>query len=116
MFESTCRQPCFPSLLCIQEVSSCSIPSLHLNNTSRFRLPTKWPQTQIYGKARSHMVLELNASDDRGIDVVRQEVQDFASSRFMFSDKFKLVILDECDAMTRDAQMALRRGTSEEQP
>jgi replication factor C subunit 3/5 len=55
------------------------------------------------------MVLELNASDDRGIDVVRQEIQDFASTRTIFSSKFKLIVLDECDAMTKDAQMALRR-------
>ena len=46
----------------------------------------------------------------RGIDVVRQEIQDFASTKTIFSNKFKLIILDECDAMTRDAQMALRRG------
>ncbi|GAX72584.1 hypothetical protein CEUSTIGMA_g40.t1 [Chlamydomonas eustigma] len=64
---------------------------------------------QIYGSAMQNMVLELNASDDRGIDVVRQEIQDFASTKTIFSNKFKLIILDECDAMTRDAQMALRR-------
>ncbi|KAG1675379.1 hypothetical protein FOA52_012298 [Chlamydomonas sp. UWO 241] len=64
---------------------------------------------QIYGPAMQNMVLELNASDDRGIDVVRQEIQDFASTKTIFSNKFKLIILDECDAMTRDAQMALRR-------
>eukprot|EP00197_Chlamydomonas_leiostraca_P012362 CAMPEP_0202872782 /NCGR_PEP_ID=MMETSP1391-20130828/21999_1 /ASSEMBLY_ACC=CAM_ASM_000867 /TAXON_ID=1034604 /ORGANISM="Chlamydomonas leiostraca, Strain SAG 11-49" /LENGTH=182 /DNA_ID=CAMNT_0049553911 /DNA_START=105 /DNA_END=649 /DNA_ORIENTATION=+ len=55
------------------------------------------------------MTLELNASDERGIDVVRQEIQDFASTKTIFSNKFKLVILDECDAMTKDAQFALRR-------
>lgn len=49
-------------------------------------------------------------ADDRGIAVVRNEVQDFASTRTIFSNKFKLIILDECDAMTKDAQMALRRG------
>jgi len=64
---------------------------------------------QIYGGAIQNMTLELNASDDRGIDVVRQRIQDFASTRSVFSNKFKLVILDECDAMTKDAQFALRR-------
>ncbi|KAF8073115.1 RFC3 [Scenedesmus sp. PABB004] len=63
----------------------------------------------MYGAALPNMTLELNASDDRGIDVVRQQIQDFASTRSVFSTKFKLVILDECDAMTRDAQFALRR-------
>lgn len=65
---------------------------------------------QMYGKSAGSMTLELNASDDRGINIIRNEVQDFASTRTIFSHKFKLVILDECDAMTKDAQMALRRG------
>ncbi|CAG9464721.1 unnamed protein product [Pedinophyceae sp. YPF-701] len=64
---------------------------------------------EMYGTSLSNMTLELNASDDRGINVVRQEVQEFASTRRIFSSGFKLVILDECDAMTKDAQFALRR-------
>uniref|UniRef100_A0A3B4APK1 Activator 1 subunit 5 n=1 Tax=Periophthalmus magnuspinnatus TaxID=409849 RepID=A0A3B4APK1_9GOBI len=57
----------------------------------------------------SSMVLELNASDDRGIDVVRGPILSFASTRTIFKKGFKLVILDEADAMTQDAQNALRR-------
>lgn len=93
---------------------------------------------EMYGSRVGNMVLELNASDDRGIGVVRQEIQDFASTMLMvgrhrfresalpalrrragsprmrsspqFAGKaLKLVILDECDAMTKDAQFALRR-------
>ncbi|CCK72593.1 replication factor C subunit 3 KNAG_0K02300 [Huiozyma naganishii CBS 8797] len=64
---------------------------------------------EIYGKNYSHMVLELNASDDRGIDVVRNQIKEFASTRQIFSRGFKLVILDEADAMTNAAQNALRR-------
>ncbi|KXZ52805.1 hypothetical protein GPECTOR_8g191 [Gonium pectorale] len=64
---------------------------------------------QMYGNSLANMTLELNASDERGIGVVRQEIQDFASTRTIFSNKFKLIILDECDAMTNDAQFALRR-------
>lgn len=64
------------------------------------------------------MVLELNASDDRGIDVVREQIKTFASTKQIFSmgssnqkgvAGFKLIILDEADAMTNTAQMALRR-------
>ena len=55
------------------------------------------------------MVLELNASDDRGIGTVRGAILNFASTRAIFSSGFKLVVLDEADAMTRDAQNALRR-------
>uniref|UniRef100_T1J2I6 Activator 1 subunit 5 n=1 Tax=Strigamia maritima TaxID=126957 RepID=T1J2I6_STRMM len=65
---------------------------------------------QLYKpKDYTSSVLELNASDDRGIGVVRQEIMSFASTRTIFRSGFKLVILDEADAMTKDAQNALRR-------
>lgn len=65
---------------------------------------------QIYSpKEFNSMVLELNASDDRGIGIVRGQVLSFASTRTIFKSGFKIVILDEADAMTRDAQNALRR-------
>eukprot|EP00033_Pygsuia_biforma_P004795 GCRY01005257.1.p1 GENE.GCRY01005257.1~~GCRY01005257.1.p1 ORF type:complete len:217 (+),score=23.75 GCRY01005257.1:254-904(+) len=64
---------------------------------------------ELYGKNMRTMTLELNASDDRGIDVVREQIKDFASTRMMFSSGYKLVILDEADAMTKTAQAALRR-------
>lgn len=56
------------------------------------------------------MVLELNASDDRGINIVRGQILNFASTRTIFSGNYKLIILDEADAMTNDAQNALRRS------
>ncbi|KAL3572815.1 hypothetical protein D5086_026719 [Populus alba] len=67
---------------------------------------------KLYGAQYHNMILELNASDDRGIDVVRKQIQDFASTQsFSFGAKIsvKLVLLDEADAMTKDAQFALRR-------
>jgi replication factor C subunit 3/5 len=64
---------------------------------------------KLHGAQWRSMVLELNASDDRGIDTVRNQIKSFASSRQLFNSGFKLIILDEADAMTKDAQFALRR-------
>ncbi|KAL7662687.1 Replication factor C C-terminal domain-containing protein [[Candida] zeylanoides] len=64
---------------------------------------------EIYGPNYKNMVLELNASDDRGIDVVRNQIKSFASTMQIFSRGFKLIILDEADAMTGVAQNSLRR-------
>jgi replication factor C small subunit len=53
--------------------------------------------------------LELNASDARGIDVIRQEVKNFARTKSLGSVPFKIIFLDEADALTKEAQQALRR-------
>ncbi|RKP27781.1 P-loop containing nucleoside triphosphate hydrolase protein [Syncephalis pseudoplumigaleata] len=64
---------------------------------------------QLYGSEYSSMVLELNASDERGIDVIRNQIISFASTRRTSTIGFKLIVLDEADAMTQAAQSALRR-------
>lgn len=53
--------------------------------------------------------LELNASDERGIDVIRVKVKEFARTRAIGDVPFKIIYLDECDALTKEAQQALRR-------
>ena len=53
--------------------------------------------------------LELNASDERGIDVIRVKVKDFARTKALSNVPFKIIYLDECDALTKEAQQALRR-------
>lgn len=71
---------------------------------------------ELYGKYVNFMVMELNASDDRGIEVVRTKIKQFVmSDNVYFGDVkarkniFKLVILDEADSMTNDAQAILRK-------
>jgi replication factor C small subunit len=63
----------------------------------------------LYGKGHHEQILELNASDERGINVVRETVKTFARTRSIGEVPFKLLILDEADNMTGDAQQALRR-------
>lgn len=66
---------------------------------------------KIYGDRYQIMVLDINASEERGIDAIRGKVSSFVSTKGIFLGKndvaFKLVILDEADAMTEDAQSAL---------
>jgi replication factor C small subunit len=66
---------------------------------------------ELYGQNWRSFTLELNASDERGIDTVRDRIKDFSRySRSGFGDiPYALIILDECDQMTGPAQTALRR-------
>lgn len=53
------------------------------------------------------LVIHLNASDDRGIDVIRNQINSFVNSKLFFNTGLKIVILDEVDSMTKNAQQAL---------
>ena len=64
---------------------------------------------EIYGDNIKFMIMKLDASDDRGINSVREDIKGFAEKSNMFYTGVKLIILDEADAMTFDAQFALRR-------
>lgn len=63
---------------------------------------------EIFGEDWSDNFLEMNASDERGIDVVRQDVKSFARASTTGAE-FRIIFLDEADSLTSDAQAALRR-------
>ncbi len=63
----------------------------------------------LFGERFMYAFMELNASDARGIDVIRTTVKEFARIATMSGVPFKILVLDEADNMTADAQHALRR-------
>ncbi len=96
------------------------IYDLHVPNYHNFiggNLPTVLHNTtaalalarELFGENWRHNFLELNASDERGINVIREKVKEFARTKPIGSASFKIIFLDEADALTQDAQQALRR-------
>ncbi|WP_461866217.1 replication factor C small subunit, partial [Thermococcus sp.] len=96
------------------------IYDLHVPNYHNFiggNLPTVLHNTtaalalsrELFGENWRHNFLELNASDERGINVIREKVKEFARTKPIGGASFKIIFLDEADALTQDAQQALRR-------
>ena len=61
-----------------------------------------------YKQKRKGLKIHLNASDDRGIDIIRNQINQFVNTKTLFGDGIKFVILDEVDYMTKNAQTALK--------
>ncbi len=74
--------------------------------TTIINLIDKYQET--YGQKRKSLKIHLNASDDRGIDIIRNQICQFVNTKTLFGKGMKFVILDEVDYMTKNAQQALR--------
>ena len=80
-----------------------AVPTVMHNTTSAIAAAR-----ELYGENWEEHFLELNASDERGIDVVRDRIKSFARTSFGGAN-YRIIFLDEADALTSDAQAALRR-------
>ena len=61
-----------------------------------------------YNEKNKDLMIHLNASDERGIDIIRNQISQFVNSKCLFNKGLKFVILDEVDYMTKNAQQALK--------
>jgi DNA polymerase III delta prime subunit len=61
-----------------------------------------------FNQKRKGLKIHLNASDDRGIDIIRNQINQFVNTKTLFGSGMKFVVLDEVDYMTKNAQQALR--------
>lgn len=60
-----------------------------------------------YNQVHKELVIHLNASDDRGIDIIRSKISSFTNSSYLFNKGIKFIVLDEIDYMTKSAQFTL---------
>lgn len=65
-------------------------------------------QQKFYGQRIAPLVMQLNASDERGIDTIRSQIQSFVNTQGLFHTGVKFIVLDEVDYMTKNAQHAFR--------
>lgn len=71
-------------------------------------------QEKYYKKINHDLIIHLNASDERGIDIIRNQIQIFVNSKSLFYKGLKFVILDEVDYMTKTAQQAMKHLLQED--
>ena len=73
--------------------------------TTIINLIDKYQET--YNQKNKGLIIHLNASDDRGIDIIRNQIYQFVNTKTLFGNGMKFIILDEVDYMTKNAQQAL---------
>jgi replication factor C subunit 3/5 len=99
IFENILEKNYFPNLL-IYGSPGCGKTTICINLINEYQ--------RRYDRVNKSNVIHLNASDERGIDIIRNQIHQFVKSKNLFESGLKFVILDEVDYMTKNAQQALK--------
>jgi replication factor C small subunit len=89
------------------EIHSLRITKIDFEEIDDYVYDVSVPESQMFFGGTNPIL--LHNSDDRGIDVVRNTIKEFAKTKGMGEIPFKIIFLDECDSLTKEAQQALRR-------
>jgi len=100
MFENIIQRSYFPNLMFYGPPGTGKTTTI-INLINEYQIRT-------IGETDKSMVIHLNASDERGIDIIRNQINHFVKSMNLFKTGLKFVILDEVDYMTKNAQQALK--------
>ena len=99
LLENIIKQNNFPNLLFYGPPGTGKTTTI-INLINRYQ--------EEYNQKNKGLMIHLNASDDRGIDVIRNQINQFVNTKTLFGNGMKFVILDEVDYMTKNAQQALK--------
>ena len=99
LLENIVKQNSFPNLLFYGPPGTGKTTTI-INLINRYQ--------EVYNQKNKGLMIHLNASDDRGIDVIRNQINQFVNTKTLFGNGMKFVILDEVDYMTKNAQQALK--------
>lgn len=99
IFDNILEKNYFPNLL-IYGSPGCGKTTICINLINEYQ--------KKYNRINKSNIIHLNASDERGIDIIRNQIHQFVKSKNLFESGLKFVILDEVDYMTKNAQQALK--------